>query len=135
MFMANAHEGAAAAQNRVKWPDKQIIPRLNHGPDVGQKQSALQKQPIVLALVIGDEDQPFPRPVLLQYTFQAHHLYVAEAAPEQKMLADVRDGIESSLVPGVVEKTEKCPFRWFSHGPLSGQKVYCLRGSMATCRV
>jgi hypothetical protein len=122
VFVSNTHECAAAAQDGIEGPDKQVVPRLDDRTDVGQKQSALQKQPVVLALVIGNENQPLSSPVFLQYPFKADHLHIAEAAPEQEVFTDVGNGTEGSLVPIVVEKTQKCPFRWFSHGPYPDRK-------------
>jgi hypothetical protein len=48
------------------------------------------------------------------------------------VFTDVGDTTESSPVPVMMEKAQKCPFRWFSHSPLSGQKVYWLCSNLAT---
>ena len=128
--LPDAHKRTAAAQYRIQGSNKQVVPRLDNGLDVGQEQPALEELPVILALVVGDEYQPFSRIGLPLYFVQADHAYIAEAALEQVMLANIGNSGEGLSIPVVMEETQQCSFRWCFHRPLSEHKVYVLRSSL-----
>jgi hypothetical protein len=104
--LPDAHKRAAAAQHRIQGANKQVVPRLDNGPDVGQEQLALEELPVILALVVGDEYQPFSRIGFPLYFVQADHAYVAETTLEQEVLANIGNSSEGLSIPVVMEETQ-----------------------------